>query len=116
MTDPLEQARAIGREHGKNAADWWEQDAIGGRVTGDVRPTARLVLEGIEEGDPAVLDGLPRPDLSGQYADGYTPAKLLAEVGGGEVQDLCDVYEAEFEVACQGAVVAHCKRVLEVEV
>jgi hypothetical protein len=52
----IAQAQKIGSEHGRNAAEWWQQDTLGGRVTGDVTPTARAILTGLEGGDPAVLD------------------------------------------------------------
>ncbi len=43
--------------------------------------TARRILEGIAEGDPVVMDSLPSSPLSGEWADGLTPASLLAEYG-----------------------------------
>lgn len=55
------QAGDIGREHGAAAAEWWEQDSIGGRAAGDTTAMARRVVRGIEDGDPAVLDCLPGP-------------------------------------------------------
>src|SRR5215216_5766452 len=77
----IEQAAKIGREHGANAASWWEQDALGGRATHDTRYTAEAVLKGLEDGDPAILDSLPQPDLSGQWADGYSSQDLLSDIG-----------------------------------
>lgn len=43
-------------------AEWWIQENIGGRSTGDVRELARTVLAGIHEGDPAVTDSLEGAD------------------------------------------------------
>lgn len=115
-------AREIGADHGRSAAGWWEQDAIGGRATGDVRPTARAVLQGLEDGDPQVLDAIPGPDLSGEWADGYSPRRLLDDVGAndgdasfidGLVSDLCDAYEKGFSETCEAAIVAACRLVLE---
>jgi len=122
-------AAEIGREHGDNAASWWEQDAVGGRVAAvPAHDTARRVLRGLEDGDPAILEALPAPDLSGEWADGYTPDQLAEECGLGpypedrpEVvwqgwlalrEELCDVYENAFIDAATAAVVVACKGVL----
>lgn len=114
----LAQARQIGRDHGRNAAEWVLQDTIGGRAPAhSTREAAERLLTGIRDGDPMVLDTLPHPDLSGQQADGYTPRQLLADCDGndgdasfhdGLVQDLCDNYEAAFELACQDAIERAC--------
>jgi len=69
------QAGEIGRQHGVSASEWWHQDALGGRATGDRAALARQVQLGIHEGDPAVLDMLPVPD------SGY---------GQAELEDDCD--------------------------
>jgi len=120
----IEQAAKIGREHGTNAAAWWEQDALGGRVTGDTRSTAEAVLKGIEDSDPQVLDGLPYPDLSGQWADGYSSHDLLDEldVNDGDtsfIEGLTDeiftAYEMAFAEAVESAVTAYAKAALSVE-
>ncbi|RZU51255.1 uncharacterized protein DUF4314 [Krasilnikovia cinnamomea] len=58
-TSTLARLCALGDEAGRDVADWWAQDTIGGRATGDVRATARRILVGIDDGDPAVLDHLP---------------------------------------------------------
>ncbi|MEV0726901.1 DUF4314 domain-containing protein [Micromonospora purpureochromogenes] len=60
----LDALRAAGAAAGRSAAQWWAQDVLGGRARGDVRGTARRVLAGLDDGDPAVLDALP-------HADGY---------------------------------------------
>ena len=75
-------AAEISNEHGINAAAWWEQDTLGGRATGEyARYTAETVLKGIEDGDPEIVDSLPYPDLSGQWADSYSSHDLLEELG-----------------------------------
>ena len=90
-------ARDAGREAGQNAAAWWEQDAIGGRAGRDWRDVAKRTLEGIQDGDPAVLDSLPWPNLSGEWADDPTPATLAEDLGvdpcGDEIDDLCSTWE-----------------------
>jgi len=68
------QARLIGREHGGSAADWWYQDALGGRATVVRAAVARRMTLGMHEGDPAVLAELP----------GLNP-----DYGRGELEDDC---------------------------
>ena len=61
-------ARDLGAQHGRNAASWVEiPDAA----------TARAILAGMEDGDPAILDFLPSPDLSGQWAGMMTGPELV---------------------------------------
>jgi hypothetical protein len=50
---------AAGRAAGSDAAAWWQQDALGGRASGDTAARARAVLTGIADGDPLMLDALP---------------------------------------------------------
>ena len=69
-------------EAGRQAADWWAQDIIGSRATGDVRPVAQRILAGITDGDPAVLDTLPSLDLSGRRADNPSEADLYTSTAG----------------------------------
>src|SRR5258708_6936152 len=66
-----EQAAAIGREHGTNAATWDEIDST----------NAAPILAGIEDGDPAVLDSLNEPNLSGEYAGDYVSRDLARDLG-----------------------------------
>lgn len=97
------EAEAIGREHGRNAASWYEVDE---------EATDRF-LQGIEDGDPEILDTLPTADLSGEWADGYTTRQLLADLGLDEdaegVQDaesdLADAYADAFNAEAERAVV-----------
>jgi hypothetical protein len=70
-------ARGIGVEHGRNAAEWFIQDAFGGRHTGDSKAAAARVLKMIQDGDPAIWDSANVPDLSGEWADSYTEERLL---------------------------------------
>lgn len=115
----LEDARRLGAEHGRNAASWWEQDAIGGRASSrvDTKETARRVLQGIDDGDPLILDSLPNPNLSGEWADDMTPARLLAELGIedtdgpmlGGLADLCTEYEDAARLAVEDEIARLCK-------
>jgi len=74
-------AETLGAKHGANAAEWYAQDAFGGRCTCNCRESAARVLEMIEDGDPALWDGVSLPGLSGEFVDDLTP-RMLA-------QDLC---------------------------
>ena len=48
-----------GREHGADAAAWWQQHVLGGRAAGEVTATAARVLAGLDNLQPRVLDTLP---------------------------------------------------------
>lgn len=99
-------ARNLGREHGANTAHWVAQDTFGGRCTRDHKAKARAVLESIESCDHMHMD-VTLPNLSGVYADGLTPQRLLEDVlwqtdarRGMHVQeveealdDICQAYE-----------------------
>jgi hypothetical protein len=99
-------AASIGGQHGINAADWYCQEIMGGRAPGDAAVTARKILAGIDDGDPAVLDSLPFADLSGEQADALTVAGLLADVdlagfdiAGMVAEEVADAYEDAFRTA-----------------
>jgi hypothetical protein len=108
--DPIEKAiayaRAEGTQDGLAAASWY----FDGNTTTE---THARVLKGLEDGDPAVLDTLPSPDLSGEWADVRSGPQLVAEAAeeaGLEayseiVQDafseICDAYETAFSEAAQ---------------
>ena len=110
MTDydhAIAKAAEIGAEHGHNAATWFETD----------NPAA--ILQMLEDGDPIVYASLPQPDLSGQWADGYTPAQLSADTDmyvaydGSEpdeaLSELCDAYEEAFSMAVEAEVGRVCR-------
>jgi hypothetical protein len=113
-------AAATGAQDGRSAAGWYAQDTYGGRVTRGAREAATAVLRGIADGDPAMLDGLPAPDLSGQWADTLTGPALVADalaaagIPDADVMarasaapmpfvdwfsDVCDAYESAFSDA-----------------
>lgn len=92
----LAEAAQLGREAGKNAASWWEQDAIGGRSS-NAQECAELTLKMLDDGDPAIYDSLPSPNLSGEWADDPTPQSLMAELDCEDCEpevesDLCDAW------------------------
>ncbi|MGW3607811.1 DUF4314 domain-containing protein [Micromonospora sp. NPDC005161] len=58
----LDALQAAGAAAGRDAAQWWAQHVLGGRAVGEVSATARQVLTGLDDGDPAVIDGLALAD------------------------------------------------------
>ena len=96
-------ARVTGDRDGGAAASWYTIDET----------NAAAILRGIEDGDPAVLDTFPFPDLSGQWADTLTGPQLVRDAleyagedpDGDEAQDafgdICDAYEAAFSAAVE---------------
>ena len=68
------QAEKLGTDAGMAAAQW----VFGDRTTPD---TYRRYAEGIEAGDPAILDSLSEPSLSGEWADDYTSSDLIYDLG-----------------------------------
>jgi hypothetical protein len=122
----LAYARTLGAEHGANAAEWYVQDTIGGRVSGDPVKAARYILRGIEDGDSAITDGFPFADLSGQWADTLTGPQLEADAldaagvhdGDGLAEDMewftdiCDAYESAFSEATETAIATAARAIL----
>lgn len=103
-----EQARKLGAEDGLAAAGWM----FDGNTT---RETYAAVLRGIEDGDPEILDTLPAPDLSGEWADGRTPESLALDCGlevnmstsdadAETVTGLCEEYEQAFNTAADAEI------------
>ena len=73
----LRNAKREGKRAGINAAGWAfmpgrDRDSIG---------TARRILAGIEDGDPAILDAFRTPDLSGEFSGDPTPRSLAEDCG-----------------------------------
>ena len=98
-------AYELGREHGANAASW---------VSIDDETSARRMLDGLQDGDPELLDALPYPDLSGQWADSLTGPTLVLDAMPSHVYsdderadaftDICDAYELGFSDASTEAI------------
>ena len=125
--DRIAAARDLGTAAGENAASWWEMDAIGGRANGDTAATARRVLDGLADGDPEIIDALPRPDLSGEWADAETPRSLFETVTGADahaeaswnndayhatLEELCTAWEDGAADAVQRAIERQCRAAL----
>lgn len=117
----LDALREAGTDAGTNAADWWAQDTVGGRASGDTTRTARAVLAGIDDGDPAVLDALPACDQSDEESP--TEAQLYAEAAPAGAppwttlnparrDEAVDAYRDGFDTAVQDRVAQHCRTAL----
>jgi hypothetical protein len=106
-------AAEIGREHGTNAAGEWAPEFLAQSPT-DAESRAQCVLEdGVQEAiDP---DMLPAPDLSGEWADGYTVQQLLWDTGIDldpneyDAGELADAYELAFSEAVEAEIVRVCQ-------
>jgi len=112
----VERAALVGAEHGRNAAEFWNEYALGGRATGNLVERARWLLSGVEDCNPAVLDELPSADLSSEHADGFSLRDLCVECGtdeDGPAADECaTAYEDGFTESVEAAVVRACTDVL----
>ncbi|MCW3818591.1 DUF4314 domain-containing protein [Micromonospora sp. DR5-3] len=116
----LDALREAGAEAGRNAAEWWAQDTIGGRARGDVAATAREVLTEIEAATGRDIDGLPVSDRD-DVASGRARYAEHAPPGAPEWEDLtgaqrdqarwawCDGFDGTVEVgaARQCRIVLH---------
>lgn len=74
IEDLSKKAHALGKEAGVAAGSW----VFDGRNS--TEDYARIG-KGIEDGDPEILDALPQPDLSGEWADGPTVRSIMSELG-----------------------------------
>jgi hypothetical protein len=115
----LDQLAEAGRQHGVDAAGWWQQYALGGRTTGDVTATAARVLAGLDNLEPRVLDTLPVAPFSdtlheqvytehaSRLATAWTrlrPSQRVAAV---------DAYRDAYESALHQQVEDYCRQVLD---
>jgi hypothetical protein len=99
----ITKAEKLGKEHGESAAQWIIQDSWGGRVSSPQdREAAKAFLDGAEAGDPAIMDKFSPPNLSGEWADSMTEARLMdycltENIDWREIDDLrdavCQAYE-----------------------
>lgn len=105
-TEQLEaEAAKLGKEAGKAAASWYFDE------TADAN-TYRVVLQGLEEGDPEIMDTLPSGWLSGEWAGDPTPDSLMRDLGvepytadyDATVDYMCRVYEQAADEASYEAI------------
>lgn len=107
-----------GRHDGANAADWWAQDTVGGRTTGDVNSAARTLLAGIDDGEPRVLDLLPRsPEPEAEEVGDLYGEATGADAPGWDDLDhtrqvqAIAVYRDAYDTAAQQRAAWHCHTV-----
>jgi hypothetical protein len=112
---------AAGRQDGADAAAWWQQDALGGRTTGDVTATAARVLAGLDNLEPRVLDALPVPPFSDALIEAvyteHTPrlAPSWARLRPSRRVAAVDAYRDAYEAALHQQVAAYCRQVLDTD-
>ena len=109
-------AEQRGAKDGKNAAGWWEQDAIGGRVSSrvDTKDVARRVLQAIEDGDPQVLDGLAEMQPRGAELESVV-SELADDFPDKDRDDLEAEYLQAFTDALENEVARMCREHLKEE-
>lgn len=113
-----EAAKALGREHGVQRAEWAVNS---NNCTVDA---ARRIVTGFDDGDPIVMDLCPEP-LSGEWADDPTPMAILDEIANkidhhslrGEMiddrEDVLTSYEESFKEAFWDQVVLASKTIVD---
>jgi hypothetical protein len=103
----LDRLRAAAAAAGRDVAERWAENTIGGRATGDGRATARRVLTGVADGDPAVLDGMPTFTPPIRWYDGRDMAEVryveAAADGAPAWRDLTGVQRARTIAASRDA-------------
>lgn len=102
-----ETARRLGLSAGRAAASWY----FDGNTKDE---TYARVRQGIDDGDPEVLDTFKFPDLSGEWADGLTPDALMGNVYAHpeRMMDRQDDICAAWEEGAQEGYMAEIERVL----
>jgi hypothetical protein len=86
----LTDAEQEGYDAGKAAGSW----LLDGNSTTE---NARRLLQGIEDGDPEIMDELPSAPLSGEWADGLLPRDVLAWYDMDDNDDAADDVLSAFE-------------------
>ena len=93
------QAAEAGKRAGHATGTW----LVDGNTSDATRAKVR---QGIEDGDPEVMDSLPWCDLGGQWADGLTEQDIIGETDADpeslepeEVTELVDAYREAYDAA-----------------
>ena len=78
--DAEAKAKDAGWRSGENSAHWIAQESFGGRTRDrDMVPNAKRFLTMLDDGDPALYDGLPFSPLSGEYAGDILPKDVVMD-------------------------------------
>jgi hypothetical protein len=79
--------------------------------------TARRILDGLDAGDPEILDYLPSPRLGGEFADEPTWSNILEDEDCDDSDDghpeLLGAYSYAFECAVEREIVRSCRAMLD---
>tara|TARA_R100001510_G_C7607792_1_gene172293 strand:- start:47 stop:454 length:408 start_codon:yes stop_codon:yes gene_type:complete len=122
MKDLKNAAATLGRAAGVDAAAQWTRsrpDLKSQNVPKSVGEEAAKMLAMCDECDPAVDYWWPRvPNLSGEYADDPTPARLYAWLGvdadaDTDDMELCQAYEDAASEAMNDAVIGYLQDAVE---
>lgn len=101
-----ELAARQGARDGKAMAEWAiEPDRLSPEAM-------RRILNGIEEGDPRVLEAFREPDLSGEYTGEPTPQSLAEELGLDPENDDLSLAAEAWEEAARDAFWGEIQRIL----
>ena len=96
--DAEAKAKDAGWRSGENAANWISQESFGGRTRDrDMVPNARRFLAMLDDGDPALYDGLPSNPLSGEYAGDVLPMDVVMDaldLNGNSLDSMRDAMDA----------------------
>ena len=113
-----------------NAFGWWQQEAFYKNKLPDAQ-IAQYLLDGIDNGDPEIIDLLPYVDWSGQNADGPDWSEIFDDswfaltgqyVEGSEGEELSDILAISDDLFLElgdgniiDLVVKYCREVLDVD-
>lgn len=99
-------AAKAGTAYGKDAASWALEPH---RLT---VPEMKRLLKGIQDGDPAIMDGFREPSLNGEFQDAPTSNRVATEAGlNPDTEDIDKAVEA-WEEAATSAFWGELERVL----
>ena len=117
----LDAMHTAGACAGADAAGWWAQHTIGGRASGDTAARARIILAGLDDGDPAISDGLP--DYALPHSDLPTAAEWYADTAPADAPawdtldeparvEAIDAFRDGYHTALEDQAAAHCRLAL----
>ena len=105
----VERAEQEGYEHGVTAGSW----PLDGNSNEE---SARALLRGVTDGDPLTMDALRSSPLSGEWADGVTPADVLGwydlDEDDDAAEEVLQAFEAGFSRGVQDEAVRSARAVL----
>jgi hypothetical protein len=107
----MSQSEIIGRrgfDDGSNAATW----IIDGNTSHPLDVLDRLV-DGMNNGDPEIMDSLPQPRLGGEYADDPTWADILKEELELSSDDATDSLMEDYEAGFHRGIEARIRKMQE---